>query len=129
MATQLTVNLPDHVYERARRLAELTGRDVADVLVNALDSLLPPLIPRIVTDTPVESLPDDEVIGLAELQMETDQDNRLSELLDKQQAGDMNEAERIELQALMRVYEIGMARKAEALAEAVRRGLREPLEP
>jgi hypothetical protein len=37
--------------------------------------------------------------------------------------------ERSEMLALMQVYAEGLLRKAQALREAVRRGLREPLEP
>jgi hypothetical protein len=58
--------------------------------------------------------------------MQPEQDRRLSTLLRQGQEG---LTERQELQALMRVYEIGMIYKAQALAEAVRRGLREPLIP
>ncbi len=64
-----------------------------------------------------------------ELQMEPAQDQRLSFLLDKQQAGELTEADRSELLALMQVYQEGLLRKAQALREAVQRGLREPLEP
>jgi hypothetical protein len=43
-------------------------------------------------------------MALAELQLASDQDQRLSSLLDKQQAGTLIEAERSELLALMQVY-------------------------
>ncbi len=128
MSVELTVTLPDNVYQRAQRLAQLTGRDVGDILTTMLELSLPPLIPRIDTDQPVSVLSDDEVLALTELQMSPEKDKRLSDLLYKQQADDLNEAESIEFQALMRVYEIGMVRKAQGLAEAVKRGLREPLE-
>ncbi len=32
MSTQVTLTLPDEVYRRAERLAQLSSRDVADVL-------------------------------------------------------------------------------------------------
>lgn len=57
--------------------------------------------------------------------MNSIQDRRLSLLLNKQQAGKLIEAERVELSALMQVYQEGLLRKAQALSEAVRRGLRE----
>jgi hypothetical protein len=56
--------------------------------------------------------------------MSVRQSERMSELLDRQQAGVLTTDERPELWALLRVYELGQLRKAEALAEAVRRGLR-----
>jgi hypothetical protein len=50
-------------------------------------------------------------------------------LLEKQREGTLTESERPELLALMHVYEQLWVRQSEALAEAVRRGLRKPLEP
>ena len=60
--------------------------------------------------------------------MEPVQDHRLSELLDEQQAGSLTSDERSELLAFMQIYQEGLLRKAQALHEAVRRGLRKPLE-
>ena len=60
--------------------------------------------------------------------MEPAQDRRLTVLLDRQQTGEFTEAERPESLALMQVYQEGLLRKAQALREAVQRGLREPLE-
>lgn len=78
---------------------------------------------------PVESLSDAEVLDLTELQLPPEQDRRLSVLLDRQQAGIQTETERPELGALMQAYQEGLLRKAQAIEEAVRRGLREPLGP
>jgi hypothetical protein len=50
-------------------------------------------------------------------------------LLDHQQAGTLTSSEQAELVALMQVYQQGLVRKAQGLREAVRRGLREPLQP
>ncbi len=75
----------------------------------------------------VSSLSDEEVVALADLQLAPEQDQRLSDLLHKQQASQLAEAEHIELTKLMQVYQEGLLRKAQALREAVQRGLREPL--
>ena len=48
---------------------------------------------------------------------------RMSALLDRQQAGRMNESEEYELSLLIYVYQEGSLRKADALLEANRRGL------
>jgi len=61
--------------------------------------------------------------------MKPAQGRRLSELLGKQREGELTESERSELLALMQVYNQFWIRQSEALAEAVRRGLRRPLEP
>jgi hypothetical protein len=50
-------------------------------------------------------------------------------LLQKQQERALSAAEQTELVMLMQVYQQGVLRKAQALHEAVRRGLRTPLEP
>jgi hypothetical protein len=60
--------------------------------------------------------------------MEPKADRRLSELLDRQQAGELNDRDGAELAALMRVYEINLLRQSQALAEAVERKLIPPLE-
>jgi len=59
--------------------------------------------------------------------MDDPQGRRLGRLLNRQQAGKLTEEERYELTALMQVYHECLVRKAQALGEAVRRGLREPL--
>jgi hypothetical protein len=122
------VTLPDEVYRRARRLATLTSRDVADVLADTIALSFSSLSADSETVRPVSRLSDEEVLTLTELQMEPSQDRRLSVLLDRQQAGTLTATERSELLALMQVYQEGLLRKAQALREAVRRGLREPLE-
>jgi pyruvate-formate lyase len=82
-----------------------------------------------VTPKPVSELPDEEVLKLTQLEMSPAEDRRLSRLLDRQQAGKLSVKERAELFTLMQIYRTGLLRKAQALAEAVRRGLREPLTP
>ena len=76
----------------------------------------------------VTSLSDEEVVALTELQMLPEQDRRLSTLLQKQQERTLSAPEQAELILLMQVYQEGLLRKAQALREAVQRGLRAPLE-
>lgn len=59
--------------------------------------------------------------------MQPDQDVRISELLDRQQAGTLTESERPELRRLMQIHQEGLLRKATALSEAVECGLMKPL--
>ena len=61
--------------------------------------------------------------------MHPDQDRKLRLRLDRQQAGELSDREGVELSALMQLYQVGLLRKAQALHEAVKRGLREHLEP
>jgi hypothetical protein len=129
MATRVVVTLPDDVYRRVEQLAQLTNRDVADLLADTITLSLSPLDIFTQSVQAVTSLSDEDVLALTELQMLPAQDRRLSALLQKQQAQALSDPERTELLALMQVYQEGLLRKAQALREAVRRGLRMPLKP
>lgn len=129
MSTQITLTLSDEVYLRAERLAKLSERPVEEILSRTLADSLPSLTPSIDSLQPISELSDAEVLALTEMQMEPEQDQRLSLLLDRQQSGTLLEIERPELQGLMQIYQVGLLRKARALNEAVKRGLRGPLEP
>lgn len=127
MSTQITITLPDEIYQRAERFARLENRDIASVLADTIQLSMPPVRVDILDLEPLSVLSNEQVLALTELQMEPNQDARLSELLDHQQAGLLVEDERLELQVLMQIYQEGLLRKATALTEAVKRGLIEPL--
>jgi hypothetical protein len=127
MTTQLTINLPDEVYHRVQQLAARSNRDVSDILTDTIQWFLPLLALQSQFQEPISILPDEQVLTLTELQMEAEQDQKLSDLLDRQQAGVLTEIEQLELQALMQVYQVGLLRKATALSEAVKRKLSAPL--
>jgi hypothetical protein len=125
---QVMVNLPDYIYQRARRFSELSGLNVEQIIAERLDLLLPPLSSEMDT-RPVETLTDEEVISIAEGMMEESLSGRMSALAQKQQEANLSEAERAELKMLLDIYEAGQLRKAEAIVEAVKRGLRLSIEP
>lgn len=127
MTTKITITLPDEVYQRAERFARLANRDLASVLADTIQLSIPPVRSDVTDLEPISALSDEQVLALTELQMEPEQDARLSELLDLQQAGLLTENERLELQTLMQIYQEGLLRKATALSEAVKRQLIEPL--
>jgi hypothetical protein len=126
MTTPITVNLPDDVYQRAQNLADMTGQAVEDVLEGLLSLSMPSLAEM--DSRPVETLPDPDVLALADSTMDAGQSAHLSILLDKKQAGEITVAEQNELKTLMAIYDAGQQRKTEALVEAVKRGLRARLE-
>lgn len=128
MDTQITLTLPDDLYQRATNIADLTGWTVEDAVLVMLEVSLPALIPLVDLNKPVESLTNDHLLALTNLQMSSEYDTRHSSLLYQQQSGTMSPVEHRELQTLQRVYEIGMIFKSRALAEAVKRGLRPSLE-
>lgn len=127
MSTQITITLPDEIYQRAELFARLANRDVASILADTIRLSIPSVRANVLDLEPIANISDEQVLALTELQMEPNQDTRLSELLDRQQAGLLIEDERLELQALMQIYQEGLLRKATALSEAVKRGLMEPL--
>lgn len=121
MTAQITLNLPDEVYHQAELLAQQRHRTVSEILVETLEKVLLP------TAKPVSALSDSEVITQTQLRLQPLQEQRLSELLDRQQSGTIASVELDELQALIHIYETRLLRQAQALNEAVRRGLLEPL--
>ena len=124
----MILNLPDDTYERAAQYAAYAQRDVAEIIAATLASTLPSR-ETINQLQAIAKFSDSEVLALTELRMEPEANRRLSELLDRQQAGELNDLERAELAALMRTYEMGILRQSQALAEAVQRGLIPPLQP
>ncbi|MCC3411926.1 MAG: hypothetical protein JGK24_25265 [Microcoleus sp. PH2017_29_MFU_D_A] len=121
MTAQITLNLPDEVYHQAELLAQQRHRSVSEIIVETLEIFLLP------TTKPVSELSDSEVISLTQLRLQPVQEQRLNELLDRQQSGTITSVEHQELQALIHIYEARLLRQAQSLNEAVRRGLLEPL--
>ena len=129
MSATVTVTLRDEVYRQATQFAQLANLNVNEVLAEVIELSLLPGNPQPSTVKPVSELSDKEVLKLTRLEMTPSEDRRLSRLLNRQQAGKLRSEERVELMTLMQIYQTGLLRKSQALAEAVRRGLREPLTP
>ncbi len=127
MSTQVTLTLPKELYERAERWAAITQQNLSDTLTDALSIVLTPMHTAPKLEQPVSSLSDEDVLTLSNIQMKPTQGRRLSKLLEKRREGALAEGERLELLALMQIYNQLWIRQSEALAEAVRRGLRNPL--
>jgi hypothetical protein len=104
MSNQITITLPDDVYQKAKHFARLANRDLASVLVDTIQFSIPPISLKATNFKSVSALSDQQVLALTELQMESGEDSRLSELLDKQQAGILTESEHSELQTLMQIF-------------------------
>ena len=124
MSAEVTLTLTDTVFERARLWAQHSGQPLEKFLAEAVELSLSPLgeAPR-----RAELWSDDEVLAGCEAKMGGDEDLRLSELLEKQRESQLTASDATELRRLMFVYQEGLLRKALALREAVRRGLRGPL--
>lgn len=125
MEQQITLTLSDTLLKRAAGLAAAVSRPIEKILAETLEMALPDVGAEKLPS--VASLSDKEVLALSQAHMESKQSSRLSVLLDKQQAGALTERERVELYSLYQNYQRLWLRQSEALAEAVRRGLRQPL--
>lgn len=119
MTEIVTLELPEALAQQAKEIAALTHRRLEDVLVEWID--------RAVAELPIESLPDEQVLVLCDLQMQLDQEATLTDLLARNREGQLSEAETQQLDGLMQIYRRGLVRKARALQIAVSRGLRSPL--
>lgn len=128
MQRQVTITLPEDLYEHAQRWALITHRDVPETLTDVLASALLPVQLERDTEVPVSVLSDEDVLALTNTRMTPEAGRRLGSLLDRQREGKLAEDEHRQLLALMQVYDQLWLRQSEALAEAVQRGLRDPLE-
>jgi hypothetical protein len=125
MINEITLTLPDKLYRSAERMAlgakRPLPRAITEVLTEALLAWEEP-------EQDISSISDEEVLTMCGLEMTAVQSNRLSTLLDKQREGELSSDERPELWALMRVYERALLHRSDALVEAVKRDLLEPLQ-
>ena len=127
MGTQITVTVPENVYQRTLVLANLIDQPVETILSMMLDLSLPRFTPDMDLSTPVESLSDETLLSATRLRLIPEQSERHSELLYKQQNATLTSNEKNELDTLNRVYELGIVYQSQALAEAVKRRLIESL--
>ena len=121
VSEQVTLQLSDRIVHHATRIAAQEQRGIEEVLTEWLEWA--------VTERPVDTLPDEEVLALTESQLPAEQQETLSSLLARNQDDVLAAEERQQLDALIHLYEQGLLRKAQALRVAVQRGLREPLQP
>jgi hypothetical protein len=129
--TQITIDLPENLVKSAERLGQATARNLSDTLADTLGVILPVFnnLSEIGDRTELSHLLDIEVIELSNLKMDVFQNQRLGYLQAKGKSTGLTEAEGYELLVLISIYQMGQLRKSMALAEAVKRGLREPLLP
>jgi hypothetical protein len=129
MSGQITLTLPSDVLQRAELLARRAGRSVDEWLAETIELTLRPMGAPFPDEAPPTVWSDADVLAAADAALPPAEDQRLTLLLDHQQAGNLTDPERRDLSALMELYQQRLLRKAQAIREAVRRGLREPLQP
>ena len=118
---EISVKLPNTLYQNVSALAQAKKKSVAKIIQNAVRKAV--LEASEVEDRPLVDCSDEEVLALAKMKMSGAENKRLSALLGKQREERITSLERNELDALLRVYQVGNLRKAQGIAEAVQRGL------
>lgn len=124
MTTQVMLDVPANTFRSAALLARGSRQSIQGVLTEAVTEALTGWG---LWEQSAATMTDAEVLEFCDSRMDPAQSSRFGLLLDKQQAGTLAPEERPELWTLTRIYQLGQLRKAEALAEAVKRGLRPPL--
>lgn len=121
------MSLPDEIYQKIERLAQISSCEITDVIAHTIKIAFDTVNFSLDFQDSISLLSDQDVLKLTHLEMEIEEDQRLSNLLDEQQAGTIKELENVELSELMQIYQEGLLRKAIGIQEAVKRGLMEPL--
>jgi hypothetical protein len=124
--TDLTLTIPDELYERAKHIAESTSQPIEQVILQHLQTLPAPL-PILPDDVQAELdalkyLSDDALWTIAREQMPDVVQSRAHDLMNRNSQGTLSEAERSELDALVERADRLMVRKAEAAALLRERG-------
>lgn len=118
---EISVKLPNHLYQGVSHLAKTKKKSVATIIKNAVRKAVSDEAET--RERPLADCSDEEVLALAKMKMSAAENKRMSELLAKQREETITPLERNELDALLRVYQVGNLRKAQGIAEAVQRGL------
>ena len=119
MSETVTLDVPDELARRLHAVANSSRRRFEDVVVDWLR--------RAVEESPIEALPDGELLALCDATLDPVAQETLSVLLDGLREGTLSVPEKDQLDALMDLYRRGLVLKARALTAAVTRGLRPPL--
>src|SRR5262249_22707101 len=123
--TRLTVELPDDLAQSITLMAASRGYDTSRMAVELMRSSGSEREAAEEREA-LKSLPDEDILALADLRLAPQQDARLHELLDLNSEGTISAEQRQELDGLMEIYDDVLLRKSMGLAEAVRRKPRDP---
>ncbi len=118
MSEKVTIELPDELSRRARRLAAAGNRRLEDAVIDWIN--------RAVSEPDIEALSDDELLRVCDATFEAREQAELSSLLADAREGTIDTARHARLDGLMADYRRGLVLKARAWREAVTRGLRSP---
>jgi hypothetical protein len=130
MPRMITLTLPDDVLQLAQRVVQATKQSVGQLLVTALQAALPTLdglLPDVVQPlVPLESLDDQALWQVILENVPLTQQHRLHDLLLRNQASLLTDAEREQLALLQPQADLVMLRTARAAILLRFRGKRVP---
>ena len=121
ISQSLTLQLPDHIYQRLQRVAQTTRQPMEVVAYQSLQGNLPPLIEDVPDEwrgdlIEFEQLDDEALWKIAQEQLLKTQWERHQELLQRNQDGVLTDDERGELTRLRTAADRFVFRKSYALA-------------
>lgn len=130
MSQTITLTVPDRLFLPLQRVAEATNQPVESLLLTAIQSSLPPLdgLPDATLHrlTELEKLDDDALWRVMLETVSTEDQEKISSLLTKNQSGTLSAAEQERLAALQKEADMVMLRKARAAVLLRFRGKRIP---
>lgn len=120
----VTLNVPQHIYERAQQVAETTQQSLEAVLLHDLEAAyLPPLPEEEQRElNALTLLSDDALWAIAREQIPSTQQERMQLLMDGNTKGTLTAAEHQELEVLVEQGQKRMLRKGKAAALLTERG-------
>lgn len=120
---EITINLPKRVFANLSAAAKQSHRRVDEVIVESLEQEFVKEAEKL--EKLISVCSDKEVRELALIQMPATEDQRLSQLLQKQGSTELTAKEQQEMWELMDLNRITTLKKAIALSEISQRGLHE----
>lgn len=118
---EVTISLPEKVFANLSSVASKSHRRIDEVIAEKIERDF--AIDADELEKQIAVCSDAELINLAEIQMPSAQDERLSLLLNKQNEGNLTDDEQNELWQLMDLNRLTTLKKTYALREISRRGL------
>lgn len=118
---EVTISLPEKVFANLSNFADKSHRRIDEVIAEKIERDF--AIDPAELEKQIAVCSDKEVLELAEITMSAAQDARLSDLLGKQNEGNLNADEQKEMWQLMEISRLATLKKAYALREISRRGL------
>jgi hypothetical protein len=118
---EVTISLPEKVFANLSSEAIKSHRRIDQVIAEKIERDFAIDVDALEKQIAVCS--DQEILELAEITMPADQDERLSFLLNKQNAGNLSDDEQTEIWQLMELSRLTTLKKAYALREISRRDL------